>query len=181
MNLFYTNREVLLIIFITISKELFFNCFFIQDHNIEEKKIKRTIVRRFQSLFLMLFFLLFLVSNSNANIQFNGICGSYSYKLDIPTNKYFGGQCVNDRVIVYNDKGTDEIQAIYADPLTSEYFDIYDPQNFKVLKSFDSTLNDSSISYVGENGGLTYVLAGSFIGFTILFFSSFIFIEVAKK
>lgn len=79
-----------------------------------------------------------------------------------------------------HDISTDRIRYIYADPLTSIWIDMYDHNN-RVTASFNSTENDGYVRYVGENASLTYVLAGSFIGFTILFFSSFIFIEVAKK
>ncbi len=143
-----------------------------------EKSSRQAIVRQ---LMLMTLIMIGISSPVKSDIVFDGVCGSYSYNLNIPTNKYFGGQCINGLVLVYNDKSTDEIQSIYADPQASTTLDIYDPQNFKVLKTFDYVANDSSIIYVGTYGGLIWVLAGSFIGFTILFFSTYIFIEVAKK
>ncbi len=159
----------------TKNKGTFFNSIF--EKNRLKKSSRQTIVRQ---VFLILFCFL-VISPLHADIQFNGTCGSYAYKLNIPTNKFYGSMCKNGGLIVYNNKNTDEIQNIYADPSVSEWIDIYDAQNYKVLNSFDSSLNEGYVKYVGENGGLTYVLAGSFIGFTILFFSSFLFIEVAKK
>ncbi|MCH9814776.1 MAG: hypothetical protein K0U47_12640 [Epsilonproteobacteria bacterium] len=134
-----------------------------------------------QSVVLLLCFLIYLPVTLHADIAFQGTCGSYSYKLEIPTNRYFGGQCIGNRLYVYNDANRDEIKGIYTDPPTSTYIDIYDLQNFRVDNSFDATQNDGYVRYVGEFASLTYVLAGSFIGFTILFFSTFLFIEVAKK
>ncbi len=162
------------------SKEFFFNCFSNKAYHTKEKKINRTIVRRVPIIFLMLSYLFITNNLAKADIKFNGICGSYDYNLDISSNRYFGGQCVNGRVMVYHDISTDRIRYIYSDPLTSNWLDLYDHNN-RVLASFDMTQNGGYVRYVGENASLTYVLAGSFIGFTILFFSSFIFIEVAKK
>ena len=179
MNMFYkltTSKKELKI---TI-KEFFFNFFLNYFLHTKEKKINRTIVRKLPIIFLILICLFVIDKPIKADIEFNGICGSYDYKLNISSNRYYGGQCVDGRVMVYHDISTDRIRYIYSDPLTSNFLDLYDHNN-RVLASFDTTENDGYIRYVGENASLTYVLAGSFIGFTILFFSSFIFIEVAKK
>ncbi len=127
-------------------------------------------VEKFKTL--ILFFLIVIAiligfsSEASANIKFVGKCGNLSYKLDVPTNKFFGGQCVNDRVMVYNDKNTDEIQAIYADPLISSSFDVYDPQNYKVLKSFDSTVNNGYILFSSDlHTSFLYGLSGVLCGF----------------
>jgi len=94
----------------------------------------------------MRFFLIFFPFFLFADISYFGSCGNYDYNLTIQTDKYFGGMCVSDQLLVYNDKRQDEIQKIYADPQYSSSFDIYDPQNYKVLDSFD--VNDYPPSYI---------------------------------
>jgi hypothetical protein len=102
---------------------------------------------RFFFLFVVL---LLLVGTLSADIKFNGVCGAYSYKLDIPHNKFFGGMCVGGQLYVYNDKATDEIQGIYVDPLVSTYLDIFDLQNYKVLDNLDYTVNDGEIIIISD-------------------------------
>ena len=118
---------------------------------------------------------------AKADIVFKGVCGSYSYDLNIPSNKYYGGHCKDNVLVAYMDARTDYIRGIYSDPLVSDTIDTYSLSTGRVYHSLDWTQNDGKIEFIGVYGGLIYVLAGSFIGFTILFFTTFIFIEVAKK
>ena len=115
---------------------------------------------------IVIFLLIGLSVNASADIEYTGKCGNLSYKLDIPTNRYFGAQCVNDRLMIYNDKQRDEIQAVYADPLTSTWLDVYDPQTYRVLSSFDSTANNGFIVFSSDiYTGFLYGLAGLLCGF----------------
>ncbi len=119
-------------------------------------------------LFLILstFFYLLPVSLC-ADIIYKGVCGSYSYDLNISSNKYYGAFCDSGKLRVYWEKsGTDQILSLYTDP-TYNSFDLYDYRNY-VRKSIDYP--DGAIKNIGDPSfHLLAGLAGLFVGFSFLY------------
>ncbi len=113
------------------------------------------------------FILVFMISLTalKADIVFSGDCGSYKYDLNITNNRYFGGQCVEDRLIVYfNGASTDYIRYIYVDPQTSTWLDLYRMSDGRVYRSFAYNLGD--VEFIGSpNLRLLYGFGGLLLGF----------------
>lgn len=101
-----------------------------------------------------------------ADIIYKGVCGSYSYDLNVSSNKYYGAFCAGDTLKVYWDASSDQILSLYTDP-TYNSFDLYNYKNY-VKKSFDYP--DGAIKNIGDPSfHLLAGLAGLFIGLSFLY------------
>ncbi len=144
-----------------------------------EKSSRQTIVRQF--IMITMFFLM-MPTSGKSDIAFNGICNSYQIDVDISSSRYTDLYCFSQGMLVW-----DTQSRVYkmVKPISGG---VYTGISIQTENSDGSlkeekwlSVDKEKIQYVGTNAGLTMVLAGSFIGFTILFFSVFVFIEVAKK
>ena len=114
-----------------------------------------------------LLFLLFSPLLLFSDIQYKGVCGSYSYDLNISSNKFYGAFCNGEFLRVYQVRnGTDRILSLYTDP-TYNSFDLY-ASNGNVVKSFD--YNEGDIVNIGSPSfHLLSGFAGLFLGFSFLY------------
>ena len=113
--------------------------------------------------------LILLSPSLSADIIYKGVCGSYSYDLNVSNNKYYGAFCDKGRLLVYFDGSgsRDYIRAIYTDP-TYNSFDIYSIETGKWYKSFD--YNEGDIKNIGvPSFHLLAGLAGLLIGLSFLY------------
>jgi len=107
-----------------------------------------------------------LFSPLHADIIFKGVCGSYSYDLNISATRYFGAFCDSGQLKVYRDARTDEIVMLYTDP-TENSLDLY---NFDgdVLRTFD--YDEGAIKNIGDPSfHFLAGLAGLLIGLSFLY------------
>ena len=107
-----------------------------------------------------------LFSPLHADIIFKGVCGSYSYDLNISAKKYYGAFCESGHLRVYWDARNDQILTLYTDP-TYNSFDLYDYKNY-VKKSFD--YDEGAIKNIGDPSfHFLAGLAGLLIGLSFLY------------
>jgi hypothetical protein len=148
---------------------IFFTC---------EKSIRQPIGRQL----LLMITIMITTSQLEADIKFKGICNSYQIDVDITSNRYTDLYCFSQSMLVWD---TEKRVYKMVKPISGGVYTGMSVQTQNTNGSLKEekwlSVDKNKIKYVGKNAGLTMVLAGSFIGFTILFFTSFLFIEVVKK